>query len=44
MNDRSYLRLIRDKGFGWLLLFLFLEALIVFVYRFIVSFYVIWHV
>jgi acyl-[acyl-carrier-protein]-phospholipid O-acyltransferase/long-chain-fatty-acid--[acyl-carrier-protein] ligase len=40
MNDRSYWRLIRDKGFGWMLLTQFLGALNDNVYRFIVVFYI----
>ena len=43
MNDRSYWRLIRDRGFGWMLLTQFLGALNDNVYRFIVTFYVIRH-
>ena len=43
MQDRSYLRLIRDKGFGWMLATQFLGALNDNVYRFIVTFYVIRH-
>ena len=43
MNDRSYLKLIRDKGFGWMLVTQFLGALNDNVYRFIVTFYVIRH-
>ncbi|HVO03376.1 MAG TPA: acyl-[ACP]--phospholipid O-acyltransferase [Candidatus Cybelea sp.] len=41
MNDRSYLRLMRDPGFGWMLVTQFLGALNDNVYRFIVTFYVI---
>jgi len=43
MNDRSYLQLIRDPGFGWMLVTQFLAALNDNVYRFIVVFYVIAH-
>ncbi|WP_395017792.1 acyl-[ACP]--phospholipid O-acyltransferase [Dongia sp.] len=41
MNDRSYLQLILDKGFGWMLVTQFLGALNDNVYKFIVTFYVI---
>ncbi|MDQ7247337.1 acyl-[ACP]--phospholipid O-acyltransferase [Dongia sedimenti] len=41
MNDRSYLQLIRDRGFGWMLVTQFLGALNDNVYRFIVTFYII---
>jgi acyl-[acyl-carrier-protein]-phospholipid O-acyltransferase/long-chain-fatty-acid--[acyl-carrier-protein] ligase len=44
MNDRSYLQLIRDRGFGWMLVTQFLGALNDNVYRFMVTFYVIAHV
>jgi acyl-[acyl-carrier-protein]-phospholipid O-acyltransferase / long-chain-fatty-acid--[acyl-carrier-protein] ligase len=44
MNDRSYWELVRDKGFGWMLVTQFLGALNDNVYRFIVTFYVIRHV
>jgi len=43
MNDRSYLQLIRDRGFGWMLVTQFLGALNDNVYRFIVTFYIIAH-
>src|SRR5581483_8724532 len=43
MNDRSYLQLVRDKGFGWMLVTQFLGALNDNVYRFIVTFYIIHH-
>ena len=41
MQDRSYLQLVLDKGFGWMLVTQFLGALNDNVYRFIVTFYVI---
>ncbi len=40
MNDRSYLQLIRDRGFGWMLVTQFLGALNDNVYRFMVVFYI----
>jgi acyl-[acyl-carrier-protein]-phospholipid O-acyltransferase/long-chain-fatty-acid--[acyl-carrier-protein] ligase len=43
MQDRSYWKLIRDRGFGWMLATQFLGALNDNVYRFIVTFYVIDH-
>ena len=43
MQDRSYLQLILDKGFGWMLVTQFLGALNDNVYRFIVTFYIIAH-
>lgn len=41
MNDRSYLRLVRDPGFAWMLLTQFLGALNDNLYRFVVSFFAI---
>ncbi|HEY4162803.1 MAG TPA: acyl-[ACP]--phospholipid O-acyltransferase [Dongiaceae bacterium] len=40
MEDRSYIQLILDKGFGWMLVTQFLGALNDNVYRFLVTFYV----
>jgi len=40
MNDRSYLQLIRDRGFGWMLVTQFLGALNDNLYRFMVVFYI----
>jgi len=41
MNDRSYMRLILDPGFGWMLLTQFLGALNDNLYRFTVTFFAI---
>ena len=41
MNDRSYLRLVRDPGFAWMLLTQFLGALNDNLYRYVVTFFAI---
>lgn len=41
MNDRSYLRLVLDPGFGWMLVTQFLGALNDNIYRFAVTFFAI---